>query len=212
MDKNSYMSPQTAIEQGFIDGYMFGDPNIREGTPEVMPTDIVAAEIPIIPEDKAKTVMELIMNTQKNNHNINLVDNSDEIKKGGKNCMTLSEFLAENPEAVTEIDAVKAEAKEEGKNQERRRLQSLDAISGTVTAEALHDAKYGENPMDGPTLAYKSLVDGNKLASAYMQNAMDDFNESGVGEVGTGNLDAGQEQTDESDELAGYVNRTKGGV
>ncbi|GFI24151.1 ATP-dependent Clp protease proteolytic subunit 1 [Lachnospiraceae bacterium] len=65
MDNNSYMSPQTAIQQGFIDGYLFGDPNAKEGRQEIIPTSVVAADIPIIPEDTAKNLIQLIVNAEK---------------------------------------------------------------------------------------------------------------------------------------------------
>ena len=90
-------------------------------------------------------------------------------------------------------------------------MQSLDAIAATVTKEALNNAKYGENPVDGPALAYQAMVDGEKLAAAYMAQARKDSEESGAEEVGIGNPDAGGETTDEADEMASYINRANGG-
>lgn len=242
MDKNSYMSPQTAIEQGFVDGYMFGDPNKKEENTEGLATNIVAADIPIIPEDKAKNLIQLITKAEagsKSNMK-NLMQNTEAVAtsqrevsqmneeqqimqvtgkstvsdkmKEGRTKMTLSDFLKENPEAQAEIDAVAAKARTEGEKAERDRIQSLDAISNTVTAEALHDAKYGENPIDGPTLAYQAMVKGDKLAAAYMTAAKTDSAESGVGEVGIGTPDAGQDPIDdEADGMAAYVNKKRGG-
>lgn len=231
MDNSSYMGPQTAIEHGFIDGYMFGDPNAKKENQEIVSTNIVAADIQLIPEDKAKNLIQLLVNAgqkevsamiqeehseavleNQNEQKSSMTADSDKEKEGGKKGMTLNEFLTENPEAVAEIDAVKTAAKAEGKKEERDRMQSLDAIAGTVAAEMLHDAKYGENPLDGPALAYKAMVMGEKAAAAYMTAAKKDSEESGVGDVGIGTPDAGQEQTDESDEMAAYINRTKGGM
>lgn len=75
----------------------------------------------------------------------------------------------------------------------------------------LQKAKYGENPIDGPTLAYQAMVDGDKLAAAYMKAAQEDSENSGAEDVGVGTPDAGEPQTDEADEMAAYVNKTKGG-
>ena len=210
MDNNSYMSPQTAIQHGFVDGYLFGDPNAKEGRQEITPTSIVAADIPIIPEDTAKNLIQLIVNAEKNDQ-VMALQCSENNEKKGKSNMTLSEFLKENPEAQAEIETIKTEAKTEGQKEEKERIKSLDAIAGTVTAEMLRDAKYGENPIDGPALAYKAMVNGEKLATAYMTSAMKDSEESGVGAVGGGIPDAGQEQTDESDEMSEYINKRKGG-
>lgn len=231
MDSSSYMSPQTAIEHGFIDGYMFGDPNAKRENQEIVPTNIVAADIQLIPEDKAKNLIQLLVNAgqkevsalmqeeqpetapeEQSVQKSNMTADSDKEKEGGKKGMTLDEFLTENPEAAAEIDAVKAAEKAEGRKEERDRMQSLDAIAGTVAAEMLHDAKYGESPLDGPALAYKAMVAGEKAAAAYMTAAKMDSEESGVGDVGVGTPDAGQEQTDGSDEMAAYINRIKGGM
>lgn len=235
MDSSSYMSPQTAIEQGFIDGYLFGDPNAGGGSVENLAEKIVAADIPVIPEDKAKAVIQAIRMSaagmadsraqdvlkggkkeevapvQQNGQRTDMTAVSDKSEEGEKNNMTLEEFLKENPEAKGEIDSMAAAALAEGIKTERERLQSLDAISATVTADALHEAKYGENPMDGPALAYQAMVSGNKLAAAYMAAAKEDSRLSGAEKVGMGTPEAGEEQTDEADEMAAHVNKAKGG-
>lgn len=238
MDNDSYMSPQTAIEQGFIDGYMFGNPN-KESNPENLAKNIVAADTPIIPDDKAKALKQLIINKNQGNdelgefakaigegadlaitkrvapvqqkQNDRVAAVSDKTKKGGKTEMTLTEFLEENHEAKAELDAMIAGAKTEGVTEERNRLQSIDAIAKTVTAEALQKAKYGDEPIDGPTLAYQAMVNGDRIATAYMTAAKNDSSSSGADEVGIGKPDAGQTQTDEADEMAAHVNKAKGG-
>lgn len=236
MDNDSYMSPQTAIDQGFIDGYMFGDPNEKKDAGNLA-TKIVAADIPIIPEEKAKSIIQAIKLAEEkgevpglvtllsgngdngevapvqpsNEQNIGIAAVSDKSREGGKTDMSLTDLLAEDPEAKAELDAMIAAARAEGVNAERKRMQSLDAISNTVTAEALNNAKYGEDPIDGPTLAYQAMVSGDKLAVAYMAAAKEDSDQSGATKVGVGTPDAGEEQTDEADEMAAHVNKTKGG-
>lgn len=217
MDKDSYMSPQTAIENGFIDGYLFGDPDNKgeEGT-QNLATQIVAAGQQIISEEKAKVLMKAMklatsqQPIQQNIGEVAVSDKEKDNKEGGKT-MNLSEFLAENPEAQAEMDAATAQARTEGVNAERERMKSLDAIAKTVTPDALEDAKYGENPMDGPTLAYQALAKGDKLAAAYMADAMKDSEDSKAQEVGIGTPDAGEEKDDEAEAMASYVNAKRGG-
>ncbi|MCM1058324.1 MAG: Clp protease ClpP [Firmicutes bacterium] len=220
MDNDSYMSPQTAIEQGFVDGYMFGDPNVPKEGAESLATRIVAAESLIIPEDKAQMIIRAMKLAEaepprQREQNISVAAVSDKSNEGGKTKMTLTELLEANPETAVEVAAeVEAKlnaAKAEGVKAERERMQSLDAISATVTADALNEAKYGENPLDGPALAYQAMVNGEKLAAAYMAAAKEDSAVSGAEDVGIGKPDAGEEQTDEADEMAAHVNRTKGG-
>ena len=124
--------------------------------------------------------------------------------------MTLKEFLAENAEGQAEVNALVKEALARGAAEERVRVMSLDAIAATVPDEMLAAAKYGESPMDGPTLAYQAMLKGEKAAAAYMANAVKDVKMSGSEEVGLGTPDAGQKTRDESDELAGYINKTRG--
>lgn len=228
MDNNTYMSPQTAIQHGFINGYMFGDPNKKtssEGDIVNFVSRIVAADAPIIPADKARELTEAIRNMEAakvapvqpkepeqdmQNIGIDAVsENKNDVK--GEIKMTLTEFLAENPEAQEELNTMTGKAKIDGQKEERARMQSLDAIARAVTKEALNAAKYGENPIDGKELVYQATVDGERLAAAYMEKAKKDFEDSGAKDVGIGNPDAGQEATDEADEMASYVNKTNGG-
>lgn len=231
MDNSTYMSPQTAIQYGFIDGYMFGDPNEKEAKGEDVEnliTNIAAADLPVIPESKAKELMMAIKNMEKEKvapvqplqqpqevQNIGgdaVSDNKKNQKeKKGEVKMTLEEMLAANPEVKAEIDALTDKTRAEGAEEERARLKSLDAIAGTVKKEALDEAKYGENPINGQELAYQAMLNGDQLATAYMTDAKDDVAKSGSDKVGVGNPDAGQEPTNEADEMAAYVNKVKGG-
>lgn len=217
MDNDTYMSPQTAIENGFIDGYMFEQPEEEKKDPENFATQVVAAgQQMIIPEDKAKELMQALkvatsqQSVQQNIGEVAVSDKEKDNKEGGKT-MKLSEFLAENPEAQAEMDAATAQARTEGVTAERERMKSLDAIAKTVAPEALEDAKYGENPIDGPTLAYQALAKGDKLAAAYMADAMKDSEDSKAPEVGIGTPDAGQEKDDEAEAMAAHVNKQRGG-
>ena len=225
MMSETYMDPKVAVEYGFIDGYLFGDPNeTKDGKADSIAA--VAAEVPIIPEDKAKELAMAINTMKGKSEAIAVIQQepkvapvqpkkeqnpaeavSDKTKTEEGNKVKLKELLEQNPEAKAEMEAAINQAANEAKDAERARIQSLDAIAGTVTAEALHDAKYGENPKDGKTLAYEALVSGNKLAESYMKTAIEDNETSGAPDVGTGTPDAGQDQTDEADELAGYVNK-----
>ena len=101
--------------------------------------------------------------------------------------------------------------KKKGADAERNRIQSLDKLAKTVSAEMLDDAKYGENQLDGPALAYKALAEGNRIAESYMSAAEADVNDSGVRDVGTGKPDTGEtDNTTDEDEMAAYVNQRKG--
>lgn len=228
MDQNTYMAPDRAIEYGFVDGYIYEKTQAREKQQEGMTAfvhSVAASGTPLIPVDKLRDLAAALKNNVQGevapvqpggqvcmgqNIGDKEAGSDNKAEKGGVERMTLEQFLAENPESKTEIDSLIHEAMNRGENKERERLKSLDAISATVPAKMLEEAKYGENPMDGPTLAYQAMVKGEKAAAAYMADAMRDVEESGSNDVGIGTPDAGQEESDESDEMSRYINQTRG--
>lgn len=228
MDHDTHMSPQKAIQYGFIDGYLYGDPEESKGKDQdVSGMVVVNATVPIITDDKAHEIMSMLQgegvagklqellhgkdsptNRQKEDIGFKESDsNTNQNERGTKN-MTLEEFLQENPEAKAELDERIQNAKKEGVTNERKRLEELDAISSTVTPEALSDAKYGDDPMDAKELAYQAMKDEKLRMTSYMSDAVDDSKESGVEDVGAGSE---EETEDESVSMANYVNQKKGG-
>jgi hypothetical protein len=212
MDNDTYMGPEKAISLGFADGYIFGE--LGQDGGDNPAGGIVAAGQQVIPEDKAVRLVRLIkgLGVEQKSDGGSAVDDTINKQEGGETKMTLDEFLAENPEAGAEIEQIKAQAREDGANTERDRIRSLDRIGTTVSAQMLDEAKYGDNPVDGPTLAYRAMVEGERLAQGYMKQAKADTDDSGAGLVGIGTPDTGGQGTDEADEMAAHVNnRRKGG-
>ncbi len=239
MDESTYMSPADAISYGFCDGLMT-DAEDKETDIDI--TAVAASTIPIISEDKANAflsvkafidemggeekalekVIECKSSQMENatsvaNDNAQVtespVSDIDNSTKGAK-AMGLQEFLNENPEAKAEYEQALAEAKAEAVNAERERMKSLDAIANNVSSEMLARAKY-EDIVDGKELAYKALVEGNAVAAAYMQNAIDDNAESGVNNVGVGEPNTGIEEDsdkelEQANAMAEYINAKKG--
>ncbi len=213
MDKNTYMSVKTAIEKGFIDDYMFGNPD------ELV---VVNSSVPIFTNEMVKKFAMALkrneiagvtpsdnMNVQDNSNNADS-DKTKNERKEGKQKMTLEEFLKENPEENAKVDQMLDEAKAEGTKEERTRLKDLDKLAKSVTSDVLEEAKYGEHPKDAKTLAYEAMVDDSKKAAAYMQTALSDSKDSKVNEVGF-QLESEENKEDEkSSKLASHVNHRKG--
>ena len=207
MDNNTYMSPKRAIELGFVDGYIFEEtnPDNKEGLL------VVNAEMPIIRESTVKKIKQALFfmenkgkSTESHGEEGDLSIKNKEGKEGNEK-MTLEEFLKENPEEQAAVDKMVKEARtsgmEEGAEKERERLQELDAISKTVTSDALNEAKYGEKRTDAKTLAYECLVEDSKKAAAYMEEAKKDAEDSGAGKVET------QPKEEEENEAEQAANR-----
>ena len=225
MDNETYMSPQKAFEYGFVDGYLFGEPNgTDENKDEKKGGSGLAvalnASVPILTEQKAQEMISMIKLSQVDSvpsmqnagdttgSEINVTENQS--MKGENDTMTLEEVLAQHPEIQSEIDTLTAAAKKEGADGENERLKQLDSISKSVTSSALEEAKYGENPMDARELAFQAMLDDGKKATNYMQQAVSDSEDSNVNDVGTGGGDP-EDTLDESDEMANYVNQKRKG-
>ncbi len=215
MDNETYMSPARAIELGFADGYLFGNPECEETNSTAQ--QFVALNAPVIPTEKIKElaiamekgkVAPVQQATKKDPAKV--VSDREEAKKKEEEKMTLAELAKEHPEISAEIDALKKESFDSGAESERNRIQSLDAIAKTVTPEALNEAKYGENKTDGKTLAYDAMVNGETLAEAYLKKAQEDSEDSEADKVGVEK----QEEDDESvsNQMAEHVNAMKKGV
>ena len=232
MDKETYMSPQKAIELGFVDGYMFEKDAVSDSDTEKNGSVVVinAAE-PILSEDKAHEIMQMLYKNGVQNSvdgaasasadvaDIKETDNKAE--QEGENRMTLEELCATDAQAKAELEARVTAAKEEGKTEatleakkqgaqeERARLQALDAIAKSVTADVLDKAKYGKDDerMDAKELAYQAMLADGEKASNYMASASDDAKESGVNDV-AGQPSDNHDKTakDESDQMAAYAN------
>lgn len=233
MDKETYMSPQKAIELGFVDGYMFEKDTVSDSdTGKNGSMVVINATEPILSEDKAHEIMQMlfkngVQNSESGMESVpdNAADNKvteNEAEKGGRR-MTLKELCAEDAQANAELEArvtaareegkaeVANEAKKQGAREERERLRALDAIAKSVTADALVKAKYGSDAerMDAKELAYQAMLADEKKASAYMTSAMQDAGESGVNEVSGQPAGDSDDVTDESEQLAAYANERR---
>lgn len=200
MDHNTYMSAQKAIENGFVDNYMFGNP--EELT-------VVNSEAAIFTD---AMVQKFALAVKGQDDSRNADSDIQKIKgKEGKKKMTLEEFFEENPEEKAKVDKMVSDARQQGITEERTRMQDLDKIAHSVAADYLKEAKYGEKPKDAKTLAYEAMVDDSKKSAAYMQDAVNDAKESGVENVGTPAPENEEENgKKDADFLAGYVNKAGG--
>lgn len=212
MDKNTYMSAKKAIESGFVDDYMFGNPDdfvVVNSSVPVFTERMVKKFAMAIEKDNVSGVKKEDV-LQNNSQKADYADKSKNEGKEGKKNMTLEEFFAENPEEKVKVDQMLDKARTEGTESERERLKALDGIAKSVSSKELDEAKYGENPKDAKTLAYEAMMNDSKKAAAYMKDAMEDSKESNAGDVGTQPANDGEDDTDKSSAMASYVNRKKG--
>ncbi|MGN0687001.1 MAG: head maturation protease, ClpP-related [Oscillospiraceae bacterium] len=139
-------------------------------------------------------------------HNTALVPKADESgsgnankpnnNEGGKSIMAenLAELRKENPELAARIEKeVKAQFADENKtatdtavqkalDDERKRLEKIEAISGQISPELLADAKY-KNPCTAEELAYKAMSENAKKGATFVKDMEDDYSASGADSV-----------------------------
>ena len=82
------------------------------------------------------------------------------------------------------FDAGRAEGLIQGAADERKRLEAIDAIAGTIEdKEFVHEAMYGDTPMNAEQLALKALQAQAKKGKTVVENLIQDTKDSGVNGV-----------------------------
>ena len=109
------------------------------------------------------------------------------------NLVTIEELREQYPELGAELDAMLLAARQEGIIEERTRLQEIDAMSQSIPAEMLQNAKY-ENLVSAGQLAMTFLAQGRRAAADYLQNAKDDAADSGSKDITSQPSDANENQ------------------
>lgn len=236
IDAETWMSVDTAMEYGFVDGLMFNqeeeseqpdenddEKKEEEEEKELQDTRIIASNHSVIAQDKLMILRDIMLSHKVKSQNtvsgitaqgMCASNTSNKLKGGTK--MTLSEAYETNPELQDEVehlvdDAVaKATQKavKEAVDAERKRIKAIDSIQSHIPADMVEDAKY-INPVNAQDLALKVLQKDALNASEYLTNAQEDSNQSEANSVGAV-PNAFGESGDDADELAAYVNKKKG--
>ena len=97
----------------------------------------------------------------------------------------LTDLKTAYPELMEQARAEAFDAgKAEGAADERARLEGIDTIASTIADKALvHDAMYGDNPLNAEQLALKALQQQAKIGNTMLQNMAADTVDSGVNAV-----------------------------
>ena len=102
-------------------------------------------------------------------------------EKKGDEIMTLDELRQGQPDLVRQIEDA---ARAEGVQTERRRLQDIESIASTISdAALLHNAKFGDKPMDAAALALEALKAQASTGVGYIAKMQADYKASGSAEV-----------------------------
>lgn len=132
--------------------------NIPAGLP-VMPANITRSNAEQSADDKSNTKGE----------------NPMEIKN-------IEELKAAYPELVEQARAEAFDAgKAEGVAAERERLQGIESIENSIQdKDLIHDAKFGDTPVNAEQLAFKALQKQSSLGATMLKDLKEDTKNSGV--------------------------------
>lgn len=97
----------------------------------------------------------------------------------------LEELRAAHPDLVAQIEnAARTEGRTEGANQERARIQGIEAIENAIADKALiRNAKFGETPLSAEQLAFQAMQAQAALGANMLNNMAADNKASGAAEV-----------------------------
>lgn len=176
MDHTTWMSPGKAVAEGFVDGYLFGEPGGEKADEPDAPQAsdpaevmgmIMNSSIPVLGRDKVAELTAL-MKLSEGNHpsgtcgdaqqsgeqihsgdagSDTVTDNLAKPDNEGGNHMKLEEFLDSDPEAKAEFDSYVQNAQNLAACAENARLRELDSICASVPEDTLFQAKYGDDPV-----------------------------------------------------------------
>ena len=228
IDAETWMSVDTAMKYGFVDGLMFNkeeeleqpdeetdEEKEEEEEKELQDKRIIASNHSMIAQDKLKILSDIMLSYKAKSKNKvsgitaqgKCASNTSNQSKGGTK-MTLSEAYETNPELQSEVDHLLDEAVKKAVDAERQRIKAIDSIKAHVPTEMVEDAKY-INPVNAQDLALKVLQKDALNAAGYLANAQEDSEQSKANSV-EAVPNAFGEDGDDADELAAYVNQKRG--
>lgn len=198
MDDETWMTPQEALEYGFVDAIMENANGLDNSTIVESRQMVVSNSCFEIPENVIKSFQGLMaagrlddiggmrmkdkekgMKTGGITGETGVVQNSNPMPKEEK---TLEDFLSDHPEEKNSLEAIVNEAVQKAIGAERDRLKELDSIAACIPKEMLNRAKY-EDCTDAKTLSFEVMKEGKIKAADYMKNAVEDSVASGISKI-----------------------------
>ncbi|MCF8017831.1 MAG: Clp protease ClpP [Vallitaleaceae bacterium] len=192
MSDTTYMTGKEAVEKGFAD----------ELLDDAEPLDIAASadgrhlfvrgrEMHLAPgmmlPDSIPTV-ETAAQADKTNKTQPATTGGQE--GGTTMANNLEELRIENPELANQLmteakTAVSAEAGTSAVEAERKRIEEIDAIASLYDDATVQEAKYGKNTCTAQEMAFRAAQNAAKQGKKFINDAQEDFQASGAGDVGS---------------------------
>jgi len=186
MDDETYMSARTAIKEGFATGMLYAE---QDTSDDSGPVDVMnfsfrkVLTIQNAANDSFKKFFEqhlskpsaaqAVAPKPQPDANINTKEGEQPMFKN------VDELRTAYPDLVKQIEDA---AREEGKKQERARIQDIEKISANISPDLVNKAKF-EEPKDAKDLAFEALQADSKKGQQYLENIKIDSQNSGADDV-----------------------------
>lgn len=195
VDRETWMTGQEAVDQGFADEVIDGStvPVNMKLTPDratmlVNGYPVAAQCIGKIPDSVPVMSIEEMEQLVKptNNNSAKPAPQATHIKnpENGGNEMeikNLDDLRAAHPDLVAQIESA---AQENGRSAERTRIQGIEEIANAIgDADLIRDAKYGEKPMNAEQLAFAAMKKQAAIGATVLTGLQKDTDDSGVKNV-----------------------------
>ena len=170
MDDETWMTGAKAVENGFADNVIDGDVDIKldnkSKTLFVNKVKISATDLNV--PKNIKRLKDAPKKAKK-------AQNKGE--KGEPQKMDLETLKKDFPDLVNQIKA-------EAVNAERNRIKEIDEIASNISdADAIKEAKYGENPTNAAALAFNYLKTAKNLGNKFVRDLENGAETSGANKV-----------------------------
>lgn len=201
MDRESWLTADQALNYGFVDAIIENQEETQgEGLSKNGNRTAIYNAVTVLDRETVKKAKEMLArrpDSQENttpaggrpappesvlNNYIIKKTEAEEMEDNQNNIKTVDELTAKYPALVQQI---KDSAVLEGAKAENGRLMAIDEISGQISAEMVHEAKYGENKITAESLALEAFRRNGILAKETLSDLKDDISKSGAAGVGT---------------------------
>jgi len=183
MDKETWLSPQRAVELKFADEIMFDEHN---------QLTLVASDTNdgILPSETVQKLHNILISQEKGDGSMSMVNQNGQQQNTSQNQQHQAATEPQNP--VQAAPQAQQQAVDFAA-QERARLQAIDAIAANIDPALVNEAKYGPNPMTAEQLAFKAMQEGKMIQTGIFQAAVQANAAAGAQGVGAASVQQNSE-------------------
>lgn len=208
MSETTYLTGREAVEKGFADTLIEdAEPLDIAASADGRSLFVRGRAFHLTPGMFAPDFIPMVKTEVPPSDETNINQPAQTGSEGGKTmAKNLEELRAENPELAealmaearaavsasgaaaptstpTTPPAPQASGGDDSVLNERKRIQEIDALAGTVDAETIYAAKYGDNPCTAQEMVYQAALKAAQQGKKFLSDMTDDAKASGAQEV-----------------------------